>query len=115
MTTTQIIGLVLSVAAVCAGITAMLLPRFQLYVHVHTRSRKVDRNRLQYLVDCFNEAYQKAFETSEDEDWLNAALLGRQVVKVLGQSGLVRDDRIHVGCLDSDIGTQERNSNDKCY
>jgi len=50
-----------------------------------------DMSVLQSLVDNFNESYLQAVKTSKSSDWLDAALLGRQIICELRKQELVED------------------------
>lgn len=51
-----------------------------------------NNSELQIIVNSFNYAYIKAYETSLPKDWGQAALIGRQIVNELVDKNLVEDN-----------------------
>ena len=48
---------------------------------------------LKDLSDAFNEKYYSAVETSDANEYFDAALIGRQIVDYLGKQGIIKDSK----------------------
>lgn len=46
---------------------------------------------LQELTNKFNEQYSKAILTSKVHDWIDTALLGRQIIHKLDECSIIKD------------------------
>ena len=93
----QIVALIFAVLALTLSLFSISYSWFRWYRkdYVTRYLLKSELKRMQVLTEAFNKVYIKTSSAADDEDWLEAALIARQIVKALGTNDLIDDSSFY--------------------